>query len=91
MDFKINNVLKTYGITKPQSSSYNKLKELDETKQSSSALELSSSVVEYNSTLETVKATDDVREDVVAKYKGLLDSGDYSVSVSDLADKLLEM
>ncbi len=89
MDFKVNNILKTYGINKPQSSS-NKSK-TEKTESFSKALELSESVVEYNNTLDTVKGTSDVREDVVAKYKGLFDSGSYNVNVSDLADKLLNI
>ncbi len=89
MDFKINNILKTYGLTKPQSSN-NKVK-ATEAHTSSKALEVSDSVTEYNNTLETVKNTSDVREDVVSKYKDLLENGDYSVSVSALADKLLDL
>ncbi len=89
MDFKVNNILKTYGINKPQSSSH-KIKS-EKTESTSKALEISESVVEYNNTLETVKNTNDVREDVVAKYKGLFDSGNYNVDVSDLADKLLNL
>ncbi len=89
MDFKINGMLKTYGINKPQNSS-TKAK-TEEKKQSANALEISDSVFEYNNTLETVKNTENVREDVVTKYKGLIDSGEYKVSVSDLADKLLNI
>ncbi len=89
MDFKVNNILKTYGISKPQSSS-NKIKS-EKKESTSNALEVSESVVEYNNTLETVKSTNDVREDVVAKYKGLFDSGEYNVNVSSLADKLLNI
>lgn len=89
MDFKINSILKSYGIGNVSNSS-SKVKKSESTSQvSSSALEISNSVKTYNSTLDTVKSTQDVREDVVAKYKGLLNSGEYNVSVSDLADKLL--
>ncbi len=87
MDFKINNILKTYGLSKPQSS-INKTK-AEKTDSNTKALEVSDSVMEYSNTLETVKGTSDVREDVVSKYKGMIDNGSYSVSVSGLADKLL--
>ncbi len=87
MDLKINNILKTYGLSKPQSST-NKIKP-EQASSGGKALEVSDSVMEYSNTLETVKNTSDIREDVVSKYKGLIDSGAYNVSVSDLADKLL--
>ncbi len=87
MDFKVNSILKTYGVGNPQSTAYKQ--KTEGIKQSSSALEVSNSVVQFNNTLDVVKNTTDVREDVVAEYKGLLDSGEYEVSTDLLADKLL--
>ncbi len=90
MDFKVNSILKTYGVNKPQTTSYKSAK-VAETNDTSKALEVSPSVIEYKNTLEAVKNTENVREDVVAKYKGLIESGDYEVNVSNLADKLLNI
>ncbi len=90
MDLRINSMLKTYGITKPTTTTSSK-KTSETAKKPEEALEVSNTVFEYKNTLEAVKGTDDVREDVVAKYKGLINSGNYNVSVSDLADKLLNV
>ncbi len=88
MDFKVSSILKTYGVTKPQTNNY-KSSKVSNSNEASTALEVSPSVIEYKNTLEAVKNTDNVREDVVTKYKGLIESGDYNVNVSDLAEKIL--
>lgn len=88
MDFKINNFVKTYGIDKTNKTLAN-TKTDNKTNVSSSALEISSSVLEYQSALSKVKDSPDVRPEVVDKYKEMINNGSYNVSVSDLADKML--
>lgn len=88
MDFKVNNYLKTYGLDKPT----NTTKTVNTGKTSSaqtSALAVSDSVLEYQSTLSKVRDTSDIREDQVTKFKKQIDDGSYTVSTSALADKLL--
>lgn len=88
MDFKISSLAQSYGLDKINKTTPAP-KTTDTKGSSSDALEVSRSVVEYQHAQSAVKNSPDVREDVVAKYQGMIDDGSYSVSTSKLADKLL--
>lgn len=88
MDFKINSLAQSYGLDKINKTTPTH-KTTESTNTSSGVLEVSQSVVEYQHAQSAVKNSPDVREDVVSKYKSMIDDGSYTVSTSKLADKLL--
>ncbi|PXV90227.1 FlgM family anti-sigma-28 factor [Lachnotalea glycerini] len=53
-------------------------------------LEISQQARDYQIAKNAVAQTDDVREDLVAKYKAEIQSGEYEVSADDFANKVIE-
>ena len=56
----------------------------------SDKVEISNFGKELNIAKQAVKSAPDVREDVVAKYKAMIQDGTYDVDGDSFADKLLE-
>ncbi len=91
-DGRVGNILKSYLNNVQKTSSKVKVTKQEEVKgdKIKDKVVFSSEAKEFQKMLETLKNLPDVREDKVAEYKKLIESGNYNVKSEDIADSIVK-
>ncbi len=91
-DGRVGNVLKTYLNNAQKTSSKMKVTKQEGVKEDKirDKVVFSSEAKEFQKMLETLKSLPDVREDKVAEYKKLIESGNYNVKSEDIVDSIIK-